>query len=259
MDLLKSRDVHYRSTSFYPNWIDAVMNQIQSPIYTPTIREMPTGERPRERLLSYGANMLTSTELIAILLRGGTPGQNVLSLASSLLTQFGDLATLYRAQVHEICDIHGIGEAKACQVKAGLELGIRAAILEPPDRPVIRAAEDVKNLVAADMARLEQEKLKVLLLNNKNEVITVEDIYQGTVNSAAIRVSEILRPAVRRNCPNIIVVHNHPSGDPQPSPEDILVTRRMRQSAEMMDITLLDHIVVAERGFVSMKQKQLGF
>jgi DNA repair protein RadC len=114
-------------------------------------------------------------------------------------------------------------------------------------------------ILGGEMAELEQEELRVLLLNNKHAVMRREMVYRGTVNSASIRVSEILRPAIRGNCPSIIIVHNHPSGDPTPSPEDILVTRRLRQSAEMMDIDLLDHIVIGQRGFVSMKSRNLGF
>jgi DNA repair protein RadC len=109
------------------------------------------------------------------------------------------------------------------------------------------------------MVLLRQERLRTLLLNSKNEVVGTEDVYQGTVNAAQVRIAEVLRPAIRDNCPSIIVVHNHPSGDPAPSPEDVLVTRRINQSAESMDIKLLDHIVIGERGFVSMKSRNLGF
>ena len=226
---------------------------------SPTIKEMPDEGRPRERLMSYGPAALSEVELIAILLRDGTPRENVLALSTRIFAEFEGLGGLARAVLPELCEVNGIGPAKACQLLAALELGKRAAILKPAERPSIHEARDVYNLVAADMVKLEQEKLKVLLLNNKHEVLAQEEIYQGTVNSATIRVSEILRPAVRRNCPAIVIVHNHPSGDPTPSPEDILVTRRVRQSAEMMDIELLDHIVVAERDFASLKQRQLGF
>ena len=236
-----------------------MMTDQYKPTYLPMIRDLPSGERPRERLVAYGADKLSVAELIAILLRGGTPGENVLSLATRVLTKFNGLRGLTKAELPDICEFHGIGEAKACQLIAALELAKRLAILTPDERPVIQSAEDVHNLLGEEMVRLEQEKLTVLLLNNKNELIANEEIYRGTVNSAGVRVSEILRPAVRRNCPNIIIVHNHPSGDPTPSPEDILVTRRLNQSAEMLDIKLLDHIVIGDRRFISMKLQQLGF
>ena len=124
---------------------------------------------------------------------------------------------------------------------------------------VIRSPLDVFNLLSAEMAFLVQEHLKVLLLNTKNEVLATHEIYKGSVNSAVIRVAEVLRPAIRENCPNIIIAHNHPSGDPTPSPEDIMVTRQIRTCAEMMDIELLDHVVIGNQRFVSLKERGLGF
>ena len=233
--------------------------QKESTAYSPTIHDIPSGERPRERLRDKGAPYLSNPELIAILLRDGMRGENVLDMSRRLLVEFDGLDGLSKTTLEEFCAVRGIGEAKACQLLAALELGKRVASVTPKARPIITCAEDVRNVVGAEMVGLEQEQLRTLLLNNKHEVLGVDTIYQGTVNSAAIRVAEILRPAIRRNCPAIVIVHNHPSGDPNPSPEDILVTRRARQSAEMMDIELLDHIVVGRRGVVSMRSKQLGF
>ena len=227
--------------------------------YNPMIRDMPVDMLPRERLLKLGANALSTNELIAILLRTGVKGENVITLSTKLLARVGGLSGLPEASVSDMSDIHGISAVKACQVLAAIELGRRAASANPEHRPSINSPDDVNNIVGPEMSQLTQERLRVLLLNTKNRVMAVRDVYQGTVNSASIRVSEILRPAVRENCPYIIVVHNHPSGDPTPSPEDILVTRRLSQSAGMMDIELLDHIVIGQQGFVSMKQRNLGF
>ncbi len=232
--------------------------QTQTP-YNPMIRDMPVDMRPRERLIGLGANALSNSDLIAILLRTGVKGENVLSLSSKLLSKLGGLSGLSDATISDMCDLHGISEAKACQVLAAVELGKRAASMNPQHRPAIGSPEDVNNIVGPEMSQLAQEKLRVLLLNTKNRVMAMRDVYQGTVNSASIRVAEILRPAIRENCPYIIVVHNHPSGDPTPSPEDVLVTRRINQSADMMDIELLDHIVIGEQSFVSMKGRSLGF
>ena len=226
---------------------------------TLTIRDLPAQERPRERLRLSGPGQLSNPELIAILLRTGVAGQNVMQLSARLLSEFGGLAGLARASFADLCAFDGIKEAKACQVLAALELGRRAAGPAPADRPAIRAPEDVYHLLRAQMAHLEQEQLRVLLLNTKHEVLLVREIYQGTVCAASVRVAEVLRPAIRENCPNVIVVHNHPSGDPTPSPEDTSVTRRIRESAELLDIALLDHVVIGARGFVSMKQRGLGF
>ena len=227
--------------------------------YTTTIRDLPTGERPRERLLALGAGVLTNSELIAILLRTGTRGENVLTLAARLLATCSGLRGLLQASVAEVCALRGVSEAKAAQVIAALELGRRAASLAPEERTLIRSPEDIHNLLGAELAHLAQEKLCVVLLSTKQEVQRVYDVYQGTVNSASVRVAEVLRPAIRENCPNFIVVHNHPSGDPTPSPEDIRVTRRLVRSAATMDIDLQDHMVISARGFVSMKQRGLGF
>ena len=233
--------------------------QEPSPIYNPMIRDMPVDMRPRERLIGLGANALSTTELIAILLRAGVRGENVITMSGKLLAKVGGLSGLPEASITDMCDLHGVSEAKACQVLAAVELGRRAASVNPQNRPVIGSPEDVNNIVGPEMSQLPQEQLRALLLNTKNRVVAMRTIYQGTVNSASIRVAEILRPAIRENCPALIIVHNHPSGDPTPSPEDVLVTRRLSQSAEMMDIELLDHIIIGEQSFVSMKQRNLGF
>ncbi len=237
------------------------MEQTQQtrPTYSTSIRDMPPSIRPRERLRDIGASNLSDAELVAILLRDGTRGQNVLTLSQSVLARFPNLRLLANATLDEMCEINGIGEAKGCQILAALELGKRASGFSRNYEMPITRPEDAYNLVKADMQFLEKEELRALLLNNKHHVTASEMIYRGTVNSASVRVAEILRPAIRSNSTGIIVVHNHPSGDPTPSPEDILVTRRIRQSADMMDIELLDHIIVGERDFVSMKSRQLGF
>ena len=227
--------------------------------YTYTIRDLPLGERPRERLRESGARSLSESELLAILLRTGLKGQNVVDLARRLLKDFGGLAGMARANYAELCNIKGISDAKACQLLAALEVGRRFRALTPEDHAKINSPQDVFNLLEGEMSILDQESLQVLLLNTKNAVVGKEEIYKGTVNSATVRVAEVLRPAIRNNCPNFIMVHNHPSGDPTPSPEDVLVTRRIRASAETMDIELLDHIIIAGRTWASLKERGLGF
>ena len=227
--------------------------------YATMIRDLPQGERPRERLREYGPSYLSNSELIAILLRVGSVGESVLTLASRVLATFNGLGGLGKATYGELCSLHSISDAKACQLMAALELGRRMTSLQPEDRAVIRSPQDVYNLMSGEMSFFDQEHLRVLLLNTKNQVLGTHEIYIGNVNSSVIRVAEVLRPAIRDNCPSIIVVHNHPSGDPTPSTEDILVTRELRTSAAMMDIELLDHIVLGQGHFVSLKDKGLGF
>ena len=169
------------------------------------------------------------------------------------------LAGLGRSTFAELCSQRGLSEAKACQLLAAVELGRRFVSLVPEERAVINSPQDVANLLMAEMATLEQEHLKVLLLNTKNEVLGVHEVYQGNVNSSMVRVAEVLRPALRENCPAIIIVHNHPSGDPTPSADDILVTRQIVEGGAMMDIEVLDHVVIGGQSFVSLKDKGLGF
>ena len=226
----------------------------------PTIHDLPNGERPRERLAEFGARHLSNTELIAILLRTGIAGENVLSLSSRILSRFGGLSGVGRATFSELCGEKGLSEAKACQLLAAVELGSRFVSLAPEERPRINSPQDVANLLAAEMATFEQEHLKALLLNTRNEVLSVHEIYVGNVNSSVVRPAEVLRPAVRSNAPSVIVVHNHPSGDPVPSKADIDITRDLVSSGKLLGIELLDHIVIGgAKRYVSMKESGLGF
>ena len=228
--------------------------------YQPTIRDLPQGERPRERLKHYGAKNLSNTELIAILLRTGMQGENVLSLSSRVLAQFDGLSGLGRGTFAELCALKGLSEAKACQLMAGLELGRRLVSLSPAERVTINSPQDVANLVMGEMAALEQEHLRVLLLNTRNEVLSIQDIYVGNVNSSVVRPAEVIRPAVRDNAPSIIVVHNHPSGDPTPSQEDVGITQQLAAAGKLLGVELLDHVVIGNGGrFVSLNEQGLGF
>ncbi len=229
------------------------------PQYATMIRDLPQGERPRERLREYGPNSLSNAELMAILLRTGVEGQNVVNLSVELISKFGGLAGMARVSYGELCSFKGISDAKACQLLAAFELGRRLVSLHPEGRATVTSPQDVFNLLGAEMSFLDQEHLRVILLNTKNEVLATHEVYKGSVNSAVVRVAEVLRPAIRENCPSMIIVHNHPSGDPTPSPEDILVTRQIRVSGEMMDIELLDHIIIGGQNCVSLKEKGLGF
>jgi DNA repair protein RadC len=208
---------------------------------------------------SWGPGALSSSELVAILLRTGRQGENVLNMSASLVARFGGLAGLARTSFAELCQVDGISEAKASQVQAALELGRRLVSLHPEDRPVIATPQDVMNLLGAEMSTLDQKHLRVICLSTKNEVKAVHQVYVGNVNASIVRVSEIVRPAIRDNCPAIVVVHNHPSGDPTPSPEDAAVTAQIREGAALLDIEMLDHIVIGGNSYASMKERGLGF
>lgn len=228
--------------------------------YQPTIRQLPVGERPRERLREHGPRYLNNAELVAILLRSGIAGENAINLATRILAEFEGLGGLARAGYGELFGQRGLSHAKTCEILAALELGRRIASLAPEERAQISCPQDAANLVTAEMAPLAQEHLVVLLLNTRNQVVARREVYIGTVNSSAVRPAEVLRPAIRENAPSIIVVHNHPSGDPTPSPEDVAVTRDLIAAGKLMDIELLDHLVIGQGGrFVSLKEKNLGF
>ncbi len=226
----------------------------------PTIHDMPTGERPRERLVEYGSKNLSNTELVAILLRTGSAGENVISLSSRLLTRFGGLAGLGKAAFAELCGEKGLSEAKACQLLAALELGRRFISLSPEERIIISTPQDAANLVTGEMGTLDQEHLRVILLNTRNEVLSTHEIYVGNVNSAVVRPAEIFRPAVRNNAPSLIVVHNHPSGNPAPSDDDIAITKDLVASGKVLGIEVLDHLIVGSgHRYVSMNENGQGF
>lgn len=227
--------------------------------YQTRIRDLPRSERPREHLRDAGPGLLSNGELIAILLRTGSSKESALSLANRLLADFRGLGGLARSSFAELVAVHGLGDAKAAQVMAALELGRRIASLPPEERPSIGSPQDVYNLLGADMVLLEQESLRVLLLNTRNQVLRTVEVYKGTVNPVTVRSCEALRHAVRENCPAVIVAHNHPSGDPTPSNDDVHMTRQLLDAGRLLDVEVLDHVVIGRRGFVSMKERKLGF
>lgn len=223
------------------------------------MHDLPPSERPRERLRTAGPGALSHAELLAIILRTGQAGESALSLAQRLLATFGGLGGLANASFAELERVKGLGMAKAAQVHAALELGKRLLSLPPEERPAIRGPEDVASLLMADMALLPQESLRVVLLNTRNQVLGIQEIYKGNVHTAVVRTAEVFREAVRQTCPSLIVVHNHPSGDPSPSPDDVEITRRLVDAGHLLDIEVLDHIVIGKGRWVSLKAKRLGF
>jgi DNA repair protein RadC len=227
--------------------------------YQPMIRDMPQSERPRERLAGYGAGALSTAELLAILLRTGGPGENVVNLAIRLLAQYGGLSGLAKATFHELESTKGVGPAKVTQIKAAFELGRRLLGAAPDERPQVRSPADAANLLMLEMGLLDQEHLRLILLDTKNRVLEIPTIYIGNLNTSVIRVGELFRYALRVNCAGVIVVHNHPSGDPSPSPEDVRVTERIVEAGHMLDIDVLDHIVIGDHRYVSLKERGLGF
>jgi DNA repair protein RadC len=227
--------------------------------YNLTIKELPESERPRERLLHYGPSALSNAELLAIIFRTGTPDQNAVRLAQGLLVEHQGLAGLAQAPMSELLRHKGIGEVKAIELRAAFELGRRLLVTAPEARPQVKSQADAANLLLGEMGSLEQEQLRTILLDTKNHVLKIHTVYMGSLNTAVVRVGELFREAIRLNSAGLIVAHNHPSGDPTPSPEDVHVTRQIVEAGKLLDIDVLDHLVIGMSRWVSLKERGLGF
>jgi len=223
------------------------------------LRDMPQDDRPRERLLQVGATAVSSAELLAIILRVGSRNESVIQLASRLLAHFGGLPGLARASITELQAVKGVGPAKAIEIKAALELGRRLLAAAPEERAQITSPADAANLLMSEMMFLEQENLRLILMDTRSRVLSSPTIYVGSLNTSVIRIGELFRAAIKENAAAFIVAHNHPSGDPSPSPEDVNVTRQLVQAGKLLDIPLLDHIIIGRQRFVSLKERGLGF
>jgi DNA repair protein RadC len=223
------------------------------------IRELPATERPRERLALRGPAGLSSAELIAILWGAGTAGRSAVELAEEALARHEGLTGLARASDIELEGIAGVGPVRAGQLAAAFELGRRLLADWPAGRWTIRSPRDVADRLVLQMGRLEREELRVVLLNTKNAVLRVTTVYQGNVASSLVRVGELYRDAVRLNASGIILVHNHPSGDPTPSPDDLHLTAEALAAGRLLDIQLLDHLVVGHDAWVSLRDRGVDF
>jgi DNA repair protein RadC len=220
------------------------------------IRDVPEEERPRERMLQFGAEALSNAELLAILLRTGYARESALSLAQRLLVEAEGLSGLMRLRLEELMQKKGIGLAKAVQVKAGIELGRRIARdSQFRERVTIRTPRDAAHYMMEEMRYLAQEHFVVLFLNTKNQVSAHETIFVGSLNASIVHPREVFQAAIKRNSASIICLHNHPSGDPTPSPEDVEVTRRLVEAGKILGIEVLDHIIIGDRRYTSMKEK----
>ncbi|MEP0805607.1 MAG: DNA repair protein RadC [Chloroflexota bacterium] len=215
---------------------------------------MPLREQPAYRV-AQNATACNLTELMAAVIGG----QRQIEIAQALLARFeGDIRRLYQAHPMELAKVKGISQATAVRIKAALNLGLRLN-LPNEERPTINSPADAAALVQHDMSLLEQEHLRTLLLDRRNRVLEIVEVYQGSVNSSQVRVGEIFQAAVGRMASALVVVHNHPSGDPTPSPDDVAVTRAIVQAGKLLDIEVLDHLVIGQGRWVSLKERGMGF
>jgi DNA repair protein RadC len=223
--------------------------------YRIRIKELPEEMRPRERLHNDGPGKLSEAELLAVLLRTGNSSMSAVDLAAYLLTKVGGLKKLAESSAEDLIEFKGIGPAKVAQIKAAFELGRRLSSKEPELKQVIKSPLDVYNLLKDRTRYYDREHFMAVFLNTKNHVITVETVSIGSLNSSVVHPRELFKNSIRRSAAALILAHNHPSGDPAPSTEDIDVTQRLAEAGNIIGIQVLDHIIIGEKGFVSLKEQ----
>jgi DNA repair protein RadC len=223
------------------------------------IRELPATERPRERLAARGVAGLSAAELIGLVWGSGGRGHSAIDLAHEALERYDGLTGLARATEPELDSLPGVGAARAAQLTAAFELGRRLLADWPTGRWTIRTPRDVADRLVLQMGRLEREELRVVLLNTKNVVLRISTVYQGNVASSLVRIGELFRDAVRLNAAGLILVHNHPSGDPTPSPDDLHLTAEALAAGRLLDIQLLDHLVIGHDAWLSLRDRGVAF
>lgn len=221
------------------------------------IRDVPPDERPRERLMQYGAAALSNAELLAILLRTGTSSLSAVHLAERILAHTGGLKGLTDSTIESLVELKGVGPAKAIQILAGVELGRRISRSLPEERFTVRSPQDAADLMMDELQHLAQEHFVCLFLNTKNQVIGKDTIFIGSLNASIVHPREVFRRAIQRASAAVICLHNHPSGDPSPSAEDRNVTKRLQEAGKLLGIDVLDHIIIGEQTFYSMKENGL--
>jgi len=230
---------------------------MHEPAYSSAVREMPEEDRPRERLARLGPEALRDAELLAVLFRTGTREMGAVALAERVILHFGDLRSLSRASIEELQQVKGLGAVKAIEIKAALELGLRLAAHTDRQRVRIRTGQDVADLLMLRFKGCETEHFKCLLLNAKHEVLKILDVSQGGLDGTAALPRDVFRQAVREGACAVIVCHNHPSGDPEPSRDDISLTKRLVDAAAVIGVSFLDHIIFGDGRHVSIKERGL--
>jgi DNA repair protein RadC len=223
----------------------------------PLMRELPADERPRERLERYGPGALSVAELLAILLRVGSAQGSALQLAQQLTARFGSLKALATATVHELGQTNGVGLAKACQLKAAFELGKRLAASTDGPRPVIASPASAAQLVMEEMRYFAEEHFRILILNTRHQVLAERDISVGSLNASLVHPRETFRAAIAQGAAALVLLHNHPSGDPTPSADDLALTARLAQAGQLLGIPILDHLVIGDGRYVSLREQGL--
>lgn len=223
-----------------------------------TIKELPITERPREKLYTHGAETLSNEELIAIIIRTGSRTESAVELSKELLSKDNrGLVYLRDTTLQELMETKGIGECKASQILAAIELGKRINFLYALDKVKINQPNTIADLFMDEMRYLQKEHFRIVLLDTKNQIIVTEEISVGTLNASIVHPRDVFKVAIKRNANSIILIHNHPSGDPTPSREDINITNRLADVGNLVGIKVLDHIIIGDNKYISFKERRL--
>jgi len=228
--------------------------------YSFTVRDLPPAERPRERLIRLGAEALSAQEILALILGRGVKGESVMVTAQKLLSKFGSLQGIADSSVEELSQVNGIGPAKAAQLKAAFDLGRRIEAAPRTGKEAVKSPEDVVQAVAGDLKGKKKEHFLALLLDTRNRLIRTATVSMGSLDSSIVHPREVFKEAIKASAASVIFVHNHPSGDPEPSPDDIELTRRLVEAGKLLGILVLDHVIVGDGAYLSLKgSKDLRF
>ena len=222
-----------------------------------TIHDLPKEERPRERLTRVGVDNLSIQEILALIIESGKKGENVLTLAQNLLAHFGNLAKMKEASIEELQKVKGIGFATACKLTAAFKLGEKAMINSEKFGQKIERSKDVFNLLKNELGKKKKEYFKVLSLDSRDRLINIDTVSVGTLNASLAHPREIFFSAIKNSAAKIILTHNHPSNDPEPSEDDLTITKRLVETGKILGIEVVDHIIVTKNGFFSFKEKGL--
>lgn len=222
-----------------------------------TIHDLPKAERPRERLKNLGAEALSGQELLALLIGRGIPGKSAITIAQDLMSRFGNLKEVSNATIEELSAVRGVGIAKAAQIRAAFELGRRQDLEPDVGQYSIQSPRTLVNAIRKGIIEKSKEHFKLVLLNTRNKIIGISTISVGTLNASLVHPREVFRDALVHSASSIILVHNHPSDDPDPSDDDIALTTRLADAGRLMGIAVLDHIVITRSGYTSFKERGL--